>query len=277
MIGAVGDLLEDVVVRLHGPMNVASDTAATITRRRGGSAANVVAAACAAGTKARFVGQVGADATGDRLLADLRAAGAEAVGPRRGRTGAVVALVDETGERTMLTDRGAATELSQPDRAWVAGLRHLHVPFYSLCVEPLAAASSQLVDWARSEGATVSVDASSVAALEDFGREGVLDRLSAMAPEILFANAIEAAWLGDAVAGAATVATVVKQGPGPAVILRPDGARSEVPALPVESVADTTGAGDAFAGGYLAALVGGASPDRAADAGHRAAATLLGG
>ena len=45
MLATVGDLVEDVVVRLGGPIHVASDTEAVIERRRGGSAANVAAVA----------------------------------------------------------------------------------------------------------------------------------------------------------------------------------------------------------------------------------------
>ncbi len=275
MIGSVGDLLEDVVVNLHGPVNLASDTDATITRRRGGSAANVVAAVAAAGVPARFIGQVGADAVGDRLVSDLVASGAEVVGPRRGRTGTVVALVDATGERTMLADRGDATELSDPDPAWVAGLRHLHVPFYSLSTEPLAPTSLALVARARSQGVSVSVDASSVAVLDGVGRAEALDRLAAVAPDVLFANEMEAAWLGEDLMATGAGSTVVKQGARPAVLVGPGGDRIEVPARPIDPVLDTTGAGDAFAGGYLVAMVDGEPPERAAESGHRAAAAHI--
>ncbi|RLE21703.1 MAG: sugar kinase, partial [Actinobacteria bacterium] len=45
MLATLGDLVEDIVVRHDGPINDASDTIATITRRRGGSAANVASVA----------------------------------------------------------------------------------------------------------------------------------------------------------------------------------------------------------------------------------------
>ncbi|MEI7547212.1 MAG: PfkB family carbohydrate kinase, partial [Actinomycetota bacterium] len=110
MLGAVGDLLEDVVVRLHEQVNRASDTQATVLRRRGGSAANVVEAAARAGAPARFIGQVGDDGVGHWLTDQLAATGAEVVVRRRGRTGTIIVLLDVNGERTMLADRATATE-----------------------------------------------------------------------------------------------------------------------------------------------------------------------
>ena len=105
---AVGDLVEDIVVWLAGAPGEGTDTEARVFRRRGGSAANVAALCAANGTPARFVGHVGADDLGDRLLATLSASGVDVRVRRGGRTGTIVVLVAPGGERTMLTDRGAA-------------------------------------------------------------------------------------------------------------------------------------------------------------------------
>src|SRR5688572_17833675 len=112
MLCAVGDLVEDVVVLLDGPPARGTDTTARISRHRGGSAANVAVAAAAASRekRARFVGHVGADDLGDRLLAELAAAGVDLAVTRGGHTGSIVVLVDPDGERTMLTDRGASPD-----------------------------------------------------------------------------------------------------------------------------------------------------------------------
>ena len=129
MLGSVGDLVEDVVVHLHEQVNVASDTRATVIRRRGGSAANVIAAACRAGGEARFIGQVGDDATGRNLTDSLRADGASVIVGRSGRTGSIIVLLDPTGERTMLSDRAACTDLADPSPEWLDGLDTLHIPY----------------------------------------------------------------------------------------------------------------------------------------------------
>jgi len=125
----LGDLVEDVVVWLHESINYGTDTPARIVRRRGGSAANVAAFAAATGAASRFVGQVGADDTGARLLARLHDDGVDTVVARGGRTGSIVVVVDPTGERTMLTDRGAAIELTQLPAGALDDMQSLHVPF----------------------------------------------------------------------------------------------------------------------------------------------------
>ena len=77
MLATLGDLVDDIVVQLAGPINVATDTSSIILRRRGGSAANVAATAGVLGQPARFLGQVGTDAVGAAWVAELEAAGVD--------------------------------------------------------------------------------------------------------------------------------------------------------------------------------------------------------
>ncbi|MFE7593279.1 carbohydrate kinase family protein, partial [Kitasatospora sp. NPDC057512] len=136
MLGVLGDLVEDIVVWADGPLRHGTDSGARVFRRRGGSAANV--ACFAAGQyPARFLGCVGEDAVGDGVVAELTGHGVDVRVSRRGRTGSVVVLIDQDGERTMLPDRGAATLLERVPDAWLAGLTHLHVPAYSFDGEPV--------------------------------------------------------------------------------------------------------------------------------------------
>src|SRR4051794_41334911 len=101
---AVGDLVEDVVVRPHGPVRTGTDNPATVIRTRGGSAANVAVFAAGLGRDARFVGRVGADPAGACLIDELVAAGVQPLVQRAGRTGAEVVCVGPDGERTMFPD-----------------------------------------------------------------------------------------------------------------------------------------------------------------------------
>lgn len=277
VLGAVGDLVEDVIVHLHETVQHATDTRATVVRRRGGSAANVVVAARAAGGRARFIGQIGDDATGRWLTDELVAVGAEVAVRRSGRTGTIVVMLDVDGERSMLTDRGASVDLADPDPAWLDGLHTLHVPYYSLVGEPLRASVVTLAQWAVQRGIRVSVDASSSAVLLADGIERALATIASLQPSVVFANELEAQVLGDGLRperlGGALV--VVKQGAGPAIVWSPDGTRREVPALAVPGVRDTTGAGDAFAAGLLLALADGADEVAATVAGHRVAAAAV--
>lgn len=275
MIAALGDLVEDIVVRLGGPINDASDTAATIVRRRGGSAANVAAGVARLGGASRFLGQVGADATGVALTDELAREGVDVTSVRReGSTGTIVALVDPSGERSMLTDRRACADLDRPDPAWLDDVSMLHVPFYSLAGGALAATAATLVGWAHERGVAVSIDASSHAVLRAFGRAEARTRIETLAPALLFANADEAAEL-DITGPVAGALTVIKHGASPTVVHLPDGSTFVVPAIRIAAPVDTTGAGDAFAAGFLTALDRRDDPDAACVAAHRAAAALL--
>ena len=261
-------------MHLREEVNVASDTEATVIRRRGGSAANVVMAAIRAGGRARFIGQVGDDGAGRWLTEQLTTAGAEVAVRRGGRTGTIVVLLDVHGERTMLADRASATELTDPDPAWLDGLTTLHIPFYSLAVEPLGATARTLAAWAHERGITVSVDASSAAVLQRFGIERAGHDIWALNPDVVLSNELEAEVLGQQLFGPYRDGSlvVVKHGAGPALVQRPDIGSVEVAAIVVEGVTDTTGAGDAFAAGLLLALAAGMAPVAAVQRGHEAAA-----
>jgi len=68
LVCAAGDLVEDIVVRARAAPVRDADIPATVTHHRGGSAANTAAAIARLGGRARFVGQVGDDVIGTRLL-----------------------------------------------------------------------------------------------------------------------------------------------------------------------------------------------------------------
>lgn len=278
MIGALGDLVDDIAVYLDGPVRRGTDTPSTIRRRRGGSAANMAVSVVREGGVARFIGRVGDDAVGDVLVDELRAAGVEPVVQRGGHTGTIVVLVDRDGERSFLTDRGACADLVDPQPSWLDGLGVLHVPAYSLVGGSLARTAATLIGWSLQRGVRVSVDVSSSALVEQVGASEMLGLLARLAPDIVFANEAEATALGgaDALSTVGARLTVVKQGPAPVLVRTGDAAEwQQVSAPPLSEVRDTTGAGDGFAAGFLLALQAGAGPIEAARAGHRAAATAI--
>jgi sugar/nucleoside kinase (ribokinase family) len=235
-ITTLGDLLLDVIVQLDHPLVAGDDQTAVTRTGAGGQAANVAAWACELGASARFVGKRGDDTAGRLVAGELVARGVEIVGPAEGRTGVVVSLAS-AGDRTMASDRGAAPHLDprELDDAWF-DCDVLHLSGYSLLREPIAATAVAAAHAARAHGAEVSVDVSTWTLADDAFRA----RVREVAPDIVFANERERAAVGDLAAR-----WVVKRG---ADGVRVDG--RDYPALATD-VIDTTGAGDAFAAGFL--------------------------
>jgi sugar/nucleoside kinase (ribokinase family) len=272
----IGDLVEDVVVWLHEPVHYGTDTTARVVRHRGGSAANVAAFAAGTGAPSRFVGQVGEDDTGERLLSGLRSDGVDTVVRRGGRTGSIVVIVDPSGERTMLTDRGAAVELSALPTGALDGVDILHVPAYSLTVEPLASVARAAIAAARQQHALMSIDASSASVLAAFGPERFVELLVDLQPDVFLCNRDEHRVLGlepDAPTPGCAI-TIVKAGGDPTVVIEQDGC-SAISVPRREMIVDTTGAGDAFAAGFLLAFGRHEPVVDAVGSGHRLAARVL--
>ncbi len=255
----LGDLVLDVIVRLEQPLATGADATSKIVLRPGGQAANVAAWIAALGGRPRFIGKRGADDAGALAASRLVDLGVELVGPvEPAGNGVIVSLVDPAGERTMCPDRGVAAELrpEEIDEAWFADAGHLHVSGYALLRDPVRLAAIRAIELARTRGMRVSIDLSSWSAIRDFGADRFRAQLAELAPDVVFANEEEDRIVGGPLAGCLWI---VKRGAAGASF---DGVE-RAPAR-VEEVVDTTGAGDAFAAGWL---VGG--PDLALAAGAR--------
>jgi sugar/nucleoside kinase (ribokinase family) len=268
----VGAVIDDVLVRPAGPIRPDTDTVATIERRPGGSAANVAAWLGFLGASVDFVGTVHAS---DR---DRHAGLLEAVGvttlllPSAEPTGTIVLLLE--GEvRTMLTARGA-NDLTRPESVPAGLLRaagHVHLTGYSLF-------ASDPQGWRRllagAAPATSSVDPSSTAFLEEFGVDRFLATTAGV--DMAFPNLDEGRLLTGGSTPDDVAAALLEHYPVVALTLGPDGVlvrtRSgpvlRLPAVRPEGGAlDPTGAGDAFAAGFLERWCAGAPLADAATAG----------
>ncbi len=194
-IVSLGDLIVDVVASATGPLAHGSDRSGRIVFRQGGSAANAARWVAASGGEAVFVGAVGRDGWGGRLAAALRGAGVTThLVVKRAATARIVAIVLPDGERTFVTDRGAADLLVPADlrRAWFVKAGALHLPAYALYNRPLDSAARRAVELARAAGAIVTVDLASRQPILDLGPAEAWRRVAAVAPDMLFANAAEA-------------------------------------------------------------------------------------
>ena len=282
----VGDLMVDVVAWASAPLAQASDTPAQVTTHPGGGGANVAARLAEAGVPTMLVARAGDDAPGRAAVAELRAAGVDArvaVDPVRA-TGTCVVIVEPDGERTMLPDRAANMALTPADLP-VEELRaaeHLHLSGYTLLDPGSRAAGLVALEHARAAGASVSVDPASAAPLRAAGAEA-FRRWTASA-DVLLPNAEEAAVLTGARDPEAAAWALARDGTEVVVTLGAGGALwtdgeqvERVPAAPAPAQIDSTGAGDAFAAGWIAARLGGAEPREALEAACALAARALGG
>ena len=264
VIGVLGDAHLDVVVSRSGPLAPDTDTPASTRLSAGGQAANVAAWVVALGGRGRLITATATDLAARLITSELISRGVELVGPVvDGTTGIIVALSDGGGPRSMLTDRGVGPRLtaSAIDPAWLDGCRWLHLPAYSLTVEPIAGAALAAATAARDRSTAISVDLSSTAAISAFGVAEFRDLIGRVRPEVVFGNKAETDLVGD-LPGAEVISKLGADG----VVV---GGRHYA-AAQTEPV-DATGAGDAFAAGYL---VGGVALGLAAAA--RAVATIGG-
>lgn len=276
----LGDLMVDVLVRLSGPLAPGSDVAASIRFNGGGSAANTAAWLAAAGASPVLVGRVGNDARGRSAVEELTAGGVDARLAVDGElpTGTCVVLVGPDGERTMAPDAGANEALAEGDLG--ADLLeeggHLHVSGYALLRPGSRTAARAAIARAVDAGMSVSVDPSSSALLSD----AFLD--DAEGAGLLLPNASEAHALTGESAPERAARMLAGRFGEVVVKLGADGALwtngEEVlraAALPVDAPVDTTGAGDAFAAGLLAARAAGASTAESLAAGCKLAARAV--
>jgi sugar/nucleoside kinase (ribokinase family) len=269
----VGDLMVDVVAVAAEPVRRGTDTRASVALRGGGAGANVAAWLAGAGVPVTLAARAGDDAAGRAAVAELAAAGVDArvaLDPEAA-TGTCVVLVEPGGERTMLPDRAANLALSPADlpAAAFAPGAHLHLSGYVLLDAGCRPAGLAALERARAAGMSISVDPASAAPLLACGPERVLEWLDRI--DVLLPNADEAlALTGERDPERAAVALAARAGEvvvtlGAQGALWSDGERvRRVPAAAARAApVDTTGAGDAFAAGWIAAVRDGCAPERA--------------
>ena len=224
----------------------------------GGSAANAVLGATKLGLKTTFLGKIGGDVTASDYRTNFTAAGGDGSRFKHAAlpNGRCLSLVTPDGQRTMRTHLGAAMTLS-PDEitaADFAGAKHAHIEGYLLFNPALA---DKVARTARAAGCTLSLELSSFEVV-NVARDWILAQLKE-GVDIVFANEDEARALfqQDAtydayarqLAGFGGIAAV-KIGKDGAWVAQ-GSALHRIAPVKAARVVDTTGAGDAWAGGFL--------------------------
>ncbi|WP_336962180.1 adenosine kinase [Sphingobium aquiterrae] len=252
----------------------------------GGSAANTLAGIAMLGARCGFIGQVRDDQLGAVFAHDIRALGIHFDTPARESeppTARCLILVTPDAQRTMNTFLGASQFLPAAaldgDLIRSAGILYLEGYLWDP-QEPRAAMRSAIA-MAREAGRKVAFTLSDTFVI-DRHRADFMALIDQGMIDILFSNEGEIASLTEqddfetalaALAGKVPVLVSTRSEKGAVAIV--DGQRYEVPAAPVERIVDTTGAGDLFAAGFLAALIEGRDPADCLTLGAAAAAEVI--
>lgn len=261
----VGDVMTDVIVVPEGPIVKGSDRRATVRSRPGGSGANQAVWLGAMGADVVFAARVGAD---DKAMYEnyFRGMGVTPLlaGDRQQPSGVLVTIVDPDGERSFLTDRGANLNLGAADLpdSLLDAVGMVMVSGYSFFAPGPRAAVQGLFAAAKARGIAVAVDPASVGFLVEVGTAEFLDWTAGA--DWIFANESEAEALTGLTGhepqmealGQRFDSVLIKRGRLGAALGGRDGVRVALPA-PIVTVVDSTGAGDAFAAGFIAAHLAG--------------------
>lgn len=250
----------------------------------GGAESNVAAHVAALGLPAAWFSRVGDDALGRRVLGRVRARGVDVSRVIVDAAHPTGLYVKDPGNGVTYYRAGsAASHLTVTDAdelAWDA-VAVLHVSGITAALGGTAPAFlDRVVDRARAAGALVSVDVNHRAPLWPVAAAAEPLLALACRADIVFVGRDEAEALWGAATAddarallAAVPQLVVKDGPVGATLFAGD-ERVFEPALVVD-VVEPVGAGDAFAGGYLAALLAGAPASERLRSGHSRAALTM--
>jgi 2-dehydro-3-deoxygluconokinase len=272
------------LVAVDGPI----DEATSFRPTHAGAESNACVAAVRAGVRAAWVSRLGADPTGDRILAALAAAGVDVAWVRRDPDRPTGLMLRDTRGGVRYWRSGSAASALEP--ADLDG-----VPVADAGAALVTGITALLGDGPRRTAVAFLDLATGLRAVDPHVRPGLWgsDRAAELVGpliercDVLLAGEEELAGLlgtadrGEALARRAAALgpseVIVKRGRDGAAALRPDGSWHELRPTPVDDV-DPVGAGDAFNGAYLAARLRGAEvPDALAAgcaSGAAAAATM---
>ena len=255
----IGDIILDVSVFIDSEIHKGGDTQAFITTQGGGAAANVARWLAHMGCDTFLCSRVADDTNGLILQKELDAFNVRHSDYRvpHEKTGTVVVLVSEDGERTMFPDSGSNSGLSSADLPPLDGFTAAYLSGYALINSQSRTNVLEMIQILKAKGIPLVFDPGTVGALRRIPNSMLQEWIRMM--DILLLNEEEALYISQisdlhgALIALATKAPVVviKRGAAGVTAISEQVRTVELPALDVE-VIDTTGAGDSFAAGFIA-------------------------
>lgn len=261
----------------------------------GGAESNVAMGLAAMGIETHWIGRVGEDGFGSRILSELRAHSVGTTGVQRDpvrHTGLYIKVPGQAGQAgpssSMLYYRqDSAASAMGPDLLTddvvanlLSGARLIHLSGITPALSPACLALCRTLLSQPRNGRIISFDVNWRPALWHGKDHGVLRELANLADIVLVGSdeAEQAFGTGNEHALRALIpdpeVLVIKNEAFTAVALERTGAREEVPSLAVE-VLEPVGAGDSFAAGYLSGMLLGFGVKESLRRGHISAACTL--
>jgi sugar/nucleoside kinase (ribokinase family) len=281
----IGDVIDDIVVRPLGLIRTDTDTKSEIQITSGGSAANFACWLASFGVSVTLFSRVNQRDVA-RFEAELSNFKVETAlqGDPEVPTGAIVILV-EGQTRTFLTQRGANQNLDlAPAIEMVKDFDLVYISGYSIVGSSQPQLVARLLERAAELGVPVACDPGSAGFISDFGVQNFLNLTAGidyLLPSLEEGKVLSGEDRAEVIAEFLLQhykSVVITQGAAGASYASSDEfIRTEAKAA---DLLDATGAGDAFAAGFLSSVLHGKRAEEALTAGARAGAiavTLVGG
>ncbi len=260
----VGDFAWDVLIRTNNNLLKGGDSFGEVMLTPGGSAANLAVWAKRCGLETRFVGKIGRDRFGQLAREDLdnEKVSHHFVETDAHLTGSVAVFVDQTGERSMVSGHGADFYLipSELPRNVITSSSHLHLTAWSFFTDPPRSAARIAAQLAHQNNLTISFDPASFQMIQEMGVEQFLSWTKDLNINIFFPNFDEGRVLTGCDEPEAIVRSLANIYDNALIILKLDadgalvfdGKTATQIAPATNNLVDATGAGDSFAGAFLA-------------------------
>jgi ribokinase len=260
----VGDFAWDVLIRTNNEVLKGGDSFGEVMLTPGGSAANVAVWARRCGLDTHFIGKIGRDRLGNLAREDLEHERVvhHFIQTDAQLTGSVAVFVDQTGERSMVSGRGADFFLLPQElpKSVINRTNFLHLTAWSFFTDPPRTAARFAAEIARAGGSSISFDPGSFQMIEEMGVSTFWSYVKDLGIKVFLPNYEEGRVLTGMYEPSDIARSLAEHLPNATIILKldadgalvhHDGQQTAI-APATNNLVDATGAGDSFAGAYLA-------------------------